>query len=68
MSARHDGSAGAGFSLARFVAIALKELVQMRRDRLTFAMIVGIPILQLVRSIRIPRRSRRRSSTTTTAT
>ncbi|MGH8185629.1 MAG: ABC transporter permease, partial [Steroidobacteraceae bacterium] len=37
-----------GFSLARFLAIAQKELVQMRRDRLTFAMIVGIPILQLI--------------------
>ncbi|MEO8739252.1 MAG: ABC transporter permease [Casimicrobiaceae bacterium] len=36
------------FSLSRFSAIALKEFVQMRRDRLTFAMIVGIPILQLV--------------------
>jgi ABC-2 type transport system permease protein len=36
------------FSLHRFAAIALKEFVQMRRDRLTFAMIVGIPILQLV--------------------
>ncbi len=36
------------FSFARFTAIALKEFVQMRRDRLTFAMIVGIPILQLV--------------------
>ncbi|GIK85802.1 MAG: mannose-1-phosphate guanyltransferase [Betaproteobacteria bacterium] len=36
------------FSWARFVAIARKELVQMRRDRLTFAMIVGVPILQLV--------------------
>src|SRR5450755_792415 len=36
------------FSLTRFNAIALKEFVQMRRDRLTFAMIVGIPILQLV--------------------
>jgi ABC-2 type transport system permease protein len=35
-------------SFARFVAIALKEFVQMRRDRLTFAMIVGVPILQLV--------------------
>jgi len=34
--------------MARFWAVALKELVQMRRDRLTFAMIVGIPILQLV--------------------
>jgi ABC-2 type transport system permease protein len=38
----------ATFSLSRFVAIAVKEFVQMRRDRLTFAMIVGIPILQLV--------------------
>ena len=38
----------ARFSLARVVAIMLKEFVQMRRDRLTFAMIVGIPILQLV--------------------
>ena len=36
------------FSVSRFVAIMLKEFVQMRRDRLTFAMIVGIPILQLV--------------------
>ena len=37
-----------GFSPARFAAIATKEFVQMRRDRLTVAMIVGIPILQLV--------------------
>jgi len=36
------------FSLARVAAIMRKEFVQMRRDRLTFAMIVGIPILQLV--------------------
>jgi ABC-2 type transport system permease protein len=36
------------FSIARFNAILLKEFVQMRRDRLTFAMIVGVPILQLV--------------------
>src|SRR5207248_5967857 len=36
------------FSFARFMAILMKEFVQMRRDRLTFAMIVGIPILQLV--------------------
>src|SRR5262245_41632374 len=39
---------GGRFSLARVTAIMLKEFVQMRRDRLTFAMIVGIPILQLV--------------------
>ena len=37
-----------GFSWTRVAAIMLKEFVQMRRDRLTFAMIVGIPILQLV--------------------
>jgi ABC-2 type transport system permease protein len=38
----------AGFSFARSYAIALKEFVQMRRDRLTFAMIVGIPIAQVL--------------------
>jgi ABC-2 type transport system permease protein len=36
------------FSLSRFWAIAAKEFVQMRRDRLTFAMVIGIPLLQLV--------------------
>lgn len=36
------------FSLARVSAILLKELIQMRRDRLTFAMMVGIPIVQLI--------------------
>jgi ABC-2 type transport system permease protein len=41
-------SSSDAFSVARFTAIALKEFVQMRRDRLTFAMIVGVPILQLV--------------------
>lgn len=35
-------------SLARTFAIALKEVQQMLRDRLTFAMAVGVPILQLV--------------------
>ncbi|HAD04239.1 MAG: mannose-1-phosphate guanyltransferase [Desulfuromonadales bacterium GWD2_61_12] len=36
------------FSLHRFFAMVSKEFVQMRRDRLTFAMMVGIPIIQLV--------------------
>jgi len=36
------------FSLKRFWAIAVKEFIQMRRDRLTFGMMVGIPLLQLV--------------------
>ncbi len=35
-------------SWRRFVAVLLKEFVQMKRDRLTFGMIVGIPIVQLV--------------------
>ena len=36
------------FSLRRFWAIAVKEFIQMRRDRLTFGIMVGIPLLQLV--------------------
>ena len=36
------------FSLARFRAVLIKEFVQMRRDRMTFAMMIGIPIIQLV--------------------
>jgi ABC-2 type transport system permease protein len=33
---------------SRFVAIMKKELLQLRRDRLTFAMIVGIPVMQML--------------------
>jgi ABC-2 type transport system permease protein len=36
------------FSWSRWTGIVVKEFVQLRRDRLTFAMIVGIPILQLL--------------------
>ena len=36
------------FSPSRLFAVLLKEFIQMRRDRLTFAMMVGIPILQLI--------------------
>ena len=36
------------FSLSRFWAIVVKEFVQMRRDRLTFGMMIGIPLLQLI--------------------
>jgi len=32
----------------RMIAIVVKELRQLRRDRLTFAMIVGIPTIQLL--------------------
>jgi ABC-2 type transport system permease protein len=37
-----------GFSFSRLLGIALKEFIQLRRDRLTFGMIVGIPIIQLM--------------------
>ena len=36
------------FSTARVWAIVVKEFVQMRRDRLTFGMMIGIPLLQLI--------------------
>jgi ABC-2 type transport system permease protein len=36
------------FSLARFWAMVVKEFIQMRRDRLTFGMMIGIPLIQLV--------------------
>src|SRR5437867_12721098 len=36
------------FNLRRFCAIVAKEFIQMRRDRLTFGMMVGIPLFQLV--------------------
>ncbi|MGW8370023.1 MAG: ABC transporter permease, partial [Gammaproteobacteria bacterium] len=35
-------------NLGRLLSIVLKELRQLRRDRLTFAMIIGIPTMQLV--------------------
>lgn len=34
-------------SLARFRAAFIKELIQLRRDRITFAMMIGIPLVQL---------------------
>ncbi len=42
MKKRHE------FSLTRFWTMVLKEFIQMRRDRLTFGMMVGIPLLQLM--------------------
>ena len=45
MSGRADINAGA---LGRITAIFIKETVQMRRDRLTFGMMFGLPIIQLI--------------------
>src|SRR5438067_9471325 len=36
------------FSWSRWVGIIVKEFIQLRRDRLTFGMIIGIPVLQLI--------------------
>jgi ABC-2 type transport system permease protein len=36
-----------GFSISRWWSIVRKEFLQLRRDRVTFAMIVGIPIIQM---------------------
>jgi len=36
------------FSFHRLWAIVLKEFIQMKRDRLTFGMMVGIPLMQLM--------------------
>lgn len=35
-------------SLRRMLSVVVKELRQLRRDRLTFAMIIGIPTMQLI--------------------
>jgi ABC-2 type transport system permease protein len=35
------------FSLQRWMAMLIKEFRQLARDRITFAMIIGIPIIQL---------------------
>jgi ABC-2 type transport system permease protein len=35
------------FSATRWWSIVLKEFLQLRRDRVTFGMIVGLPIIQL---------------------
>jgi len=37
-----------GFSLSRWIGIVVKEFIQLKRDRLTFGMIIGIPVLQLI--------------------
>ncbi|HEU4951387.1 MAG TPA: ABC transporter permease, partial [Holophagaceae bacterium] len=36
-----------GFSLSRWWSMVQKEFLQLRRDRVTFAMIVGLPLIQL---------------------
>lgn len=42
---RHHGTR---FSIQRWWSIVLKEFLQLRRDRVTFGMIIGLPIIQLM--------------------
>jgi hypothetical protein len=47
-SASHGNSLmGEYFSISRWFGIVGKEFIQLKRDQLTFGMIVGIPIIQL---------------------
>ena len=39
---------GSFFSFQRLAALLIKEFIQMRRDRVTFAMMLGVPLMQLV--------------------
>src|SRR5688572_19795657 len=34
--------------MRRLLAVAWKELIQLRRDRMTFGMMVGVPLMQLL--------------------
>ena len=45
---RGEGGVTNGFSFSRWLGILVKEFIQLQRDRLTFGMIVGIPVVQLV--------------------
>ena len=36
------------FSLGRLLTLLRKEVIQMRRDRITFAMMLGVPLMQLM--------------------
>jgi len=36
------------FSLRRLRTLITKEVIQMRRDRITFAMMIGVPLMQLM--------------------
>ncbi|MDR2549233.1 MAG: ABC transporter permease [Desulfobulbus sp.] len=41
-------AAGIAFSLIRWWGIVLKEFLQLRRDRMTFGMTIGLPIVQVM--------------------
>ncbi len=41
-------TAGRSFSRQRLIAVFIKEFIQLTRDRLTYAMILAVPILQML--------------------
>jgi ABC-2 type transport system permease protein len=43
-----EGLRRLGLSFERIGAVLRKEFIQLRRDRLTFAMLIGVPIMQLI--------------------
>jgi len=45
---RNSSRRSFALSWARVTAVLRKEFIQLSRDRLTFAMLVGVPVLQLV--------------------
>lgn len=45
---RTTSAPDARLSWRRIVAVLRKEFIQLRRDRLTFAMLIGVPIMQLL--------------------
>ncbi|MEP7241979.1 MAG: ABC transporter permease [Devosia sp.] len=47
VEAKPRRAASRGFSLRRFGAVLYKEFIQMRRDRITFGMMIGLPLIQL---------------------
>ncbi len=48
MNESRPSSGSRGFSPTRLVAILVKEFTQMRRDKMTFGMMLGIPLMQLI--------------------
>ena len=39
---------GRGFSAARMTAVLVKEFIQLTRDRLTYALILAVPVIQML--------------------
>lgn len=48
MKTTSAGHRTSGLSFGRFLAVLVKEFIQMRRDRITFAMMIALPIVQLM--------------------